>query len=99
MRAAIANKPNEAFPTANAPKKTLDVPISKPDDAEKPLEPKASDDADPDAPAGDGVTPKAVAPAAAPVSAPAKAVKKPMEPAKPAGDEHFGTANPPPDTN
>ncbi len=28
MRAAIANKPNEAFPTAGAPKKTLDVPMS-----------------------------------------------------------------------
>ncbi len=30
MRAAIAGKPNEAFPTAGAPKKVLDVPVSKP---------------------------------------------------------------------
>ncbi len=35
MRAAIANKPNEAFATAGAPKKKLDVPLS-PADVAKP---------------------------------------------------------------
>ncbi len=33
MRAAIANKPNEAFATAGAPQKKLDVPLSSPADA------------------------------------------------------------------
>ena len=88
MRAAIANKPNEAFATAGAPKKTLDVPVSKADDAAKPLQQKAPEDVDPDVPGGDGVTPAAAptAPVAAPAAAPASppsgagaAVARPVE--------------------
>ena len=54
MRAAIANKPNEAFVTAGAPQKKLDVPLSSPAERAKPLVPPAEkpDEADPDAPAG-----------------------------------------------
>jgi penicillin-binding protein 1A len=82
MRAAIANKPNEAFATAGAPKKTLEVPLSKAGDADTQSNGAApnAEDADPDAPAGDGVTPKAavavarsVVGAGAAVTAPAKA--------------------------
>jgi penicillin-binding protein 1A len=55
MRAAIANKPNEAFATAGAPKKTLDVPLSTAENGAKSLQqaPSKSVDADedPDAPA------------------------------------------------
>ena len=56
MRAAIANKPNEAFVTAGAPQKKLDVPLSSPADRVKPLVPPAEkpDEADPDAPEGGG---------------------------------------------
>jgi penicillin-binding protein 1A len=72
MRAAIANKPNEAFATAGAPKKTLDVPLSKLSDADRPkkLAPKPAEDADPDAPVGDSGAAKPVAPAGGPSAAP-----------------------------
>jgi penicillin-binding protein 1A len=75
MRAAIANKPNETFATGGAPKKTLDVPLSKPTDADRPkrLAPKPSEDADPDAPAGDGGAAKPAAPVASPGAAPSMA--------------------------
>jgi penicillin-binding protein 1A len=65
MRAAIANKPNEAFVTAGAPQKKLDVPLSSPADSVKPLGPPAEkpDEADPDAPEGVGGTPKNASPA------------------------------------
>jgi len=53
MRAAIAGKPNEAFPTAGAPKKQLDVTVTKQDavtDAPpKPL-PRDEDEDEPEAP-------------------------------------------------
>jgi len=57
MKAAIANKPNEAFAAAGAPKKILDVPMSKPvdgDESPKPETPKQTDDgtAMPEAKAG-----------------------------------------------
>jgi penicillin-binding protein 1A len=70
MRAAIANKPNEAFPTAGAPKKTLDVPVNGVADVAKPVRPLVAkpDEEDPDAPAGSA--PKAVAPVAAPAPSP-----------------------------
>src|ERR1700733_9448501 len=54
MKAAIANKPNEAFATADAPKKKLDVSLNKPEDTDKSLEdlvPRIPKDAAPDAPA------------------------------------------------
>jgi penicillin-binding protein 1A len=79
MRAAIANKPNEAFVTAGAPQKKLDVPLSGPVERAKTLAPPAEkpDEADPDAPEGSGGEPKnAVRPAVVPAnpsSAPAPA--------------------------
>lgn len=54
MRAAIANKPHEAFASAGAPKKVLDVPAA-PRDSEDVLpatrQPDVNDEIDPDAPA------------------------------------------------
>jgi penicillin-binding protein 1A len=79
MRAAIANKPNEAFATAGAPQKKLDVPLSNPADRSKPLVQPAEkpDEADPDAPEGGGDKPKEPAPSLAvppnPSNAPAPA--------------------------
>jgi penicillin-binding protein 1A len=76
MKAAIANKPNEAFATADAPKKKLDVSLSKPEGTDKSLQdlvPKIPADAAPDAPAaGRGATrptASAIAPAGAPPAA------------------------------
>jgi penicillin-binding protein 1A len=68
MRAVIADKPNEVFATANAPKKTLAMPLSKPSDVVKPEIPasKPLDDADPDDAGAIGVTPKPSSPAALP---------------------------------
>jgi penicillin-binding protein 1A len=65
MRAAIAKKPNEAFTTAGAPKKTLDLPLSKPSDTDKWAKPvtKRTDEVDPDAAAVMKPTPSPVAPA------------------------------------
>jgi penicillin-binding protein 1A len=54
MRAAIANKPNEAFPAGNAPKKELDVPLTPPTDSPVVKElPKPPAQEDPDAIAPD----------------------------------------------
>ena len=52
MRVAIANKPKEAFASAGAPQKKLDVPLSSPADLAKPRPQPAAkpDEADPDAP-------------------------------------------------
>jgi len=72
MRVAIANKPNEAFATAGAPQKKLDVPLS-PAGVAKPAEQSVAktDEADPDAPEGGGETPKQpAAPASASPVAP-----------------------------
>jgi penicillin-binding protein 1A len=81
MRAAIANKPNETFPTAGAPKKALAVPLSAP--AAKPVEPlvpKPGDD-DPDAPAPVQETPKPTAPIDVPApQPPAEKQKAPETP-------------------
>jgi penicillin-binding protein 1A len=66
MRAAIANKPNETFPTAGAPKKKLDVPLSGVADAAKPVQPLVPKQVeDPDASGGEG-SQRAVPAAAAP---------------------------------
>ena len=54
MRAAIAGKPNEAFPTGNAPKKELDVPLTPPDSPVVKKIPKAPAEVDPDAVEPDG---------------------------------------------
>jgi len=69
MRAAIANKPDEAFPEGNEPKKELDVPLTPPEGSPVVKEiPKAAEEPDPDAiePEGDSGT-KAAPSAPAPV--------------------------------
>jgi penicillin-binding protein 1A len=50
MRAAIANKPDEAFPEGDAPKKELDVPLTPPADSPTTKQiPKVPEEMDPDA--------------------------------------------------
>jgi len=68
MRAAIANKPNEAFPEGNAPKKQLDVPLTPADSPVVKQIPKAPEEADPDPvePEGDAGPPPAPQPPTAP---------------------------------
>jgi penicillin-binding protein 1A len=68
MRVAIANKPNEAFATAGAPQRKLDVPLSPAGVAKPAAKP---DEADPDVPEGGGETPKAAAPVSAAPASPA----------------------------
>jgi penicillin-binding protein 1A len=74
MRAAIANKPDEKFPTAGAPKKQLDVPVTKPGTNVEPKKPEPKDEDDDDSGASDSTpkqsVPKPVAPAAEPRPAP-----------------------------
>jgi len=48
MKAAIAGKPNEAFPTGNMPKRLLDVPLTPADSPVVKAIPKATEPADPD---------------------------------------------------
>jgi penicillin-binding protein 1A len=89
MRVVIAKKPNEAFATAGAPQKKLDVPLSGPGPVAKPA-PKPEEE-DPDAPAVKDVpkeaAPVGAAPSSAPLPAPAAApaTDKPVLPAVPAG--------------
>jgi penicillin-binding protein 1A len=92
MRAAIANKPNEAFATAGAPQKKLDVPLSSPADLAKPSpQPVAKpEEPDPDAPAGGEVkqpAPASAAPLSAPAASPAPASTN-DNPATPAAAPH-----------
>jgi penicillin-binding protein 1A len=61
MRAAIAKKPNEAFVTAGAPQKKLDVPLTSPVERVTPPVEKP-DESDPDAPQGSEGEPKNAAP-------------------------------------
>jgi penicillin-binding protein 1A len=94
MRVAIAKKPNEAFVTAGAPQKKLDVPLSGPGPAAKPT--AKPEEEDPDEPATGGGEPKQAAPAnpvpssvPAPVPAPVykstpPAASHTASPAKPA---------------
>jgi penicillin-binding protein 1A len=111
MRAAIATKPDEVFPTTGAPKKKLDVPtgvaaIAKP---VQPLVPKQEQS--PDAPSEERSKPAAPA-SAAPVPAEEKpkvpeasrpvpqVVAVPVTPtvmAAKSKDERSGVSNPPPD--
>ena len=94
MRVAIANKPKEAFATAGAPQKKLDVPLSSPAGLAKspPQSVAKPDEADPDAPDSSGIEVKQPAPASsAPSNAPAvtpapasaPSVAKPTVPAAP----------------
>jgi penicillin-binding protein 1A len=95
MRVAIADKPNENFAAEGAPKKVLDVPLTKAEDVKPPA--KIPDEEEPDAPAppADNVAvPKAGISNAAPADTAApvgkkngevvrpKAVAKPVIPAK-----------------
>ena len=114
MRVAIADKPNETFAAEGAPKKVLDVPLSKAEDVKPPA--KIPDEEEPDAPAPPGgsggaakvgVSDAAPADTASPAGAGArpKAVVKPVTPAKGDAvpvkpeDERNGVAKPPADTN
>ncbi len=74
MRAAIANKPNEAFASAGAPQKKLDVPLSGPKPAAQPA--GKPDETDPDTPAS---APKQVAPAGDVLSGAPTAVPVPAD--------------------
>lgn len=90
MRVAIANKPDEAFPTAGEPKKVLDVAVSKPgvtNTVPKEAAPKDSDSDD----EGDVAKPKAPA-AAKPEGGGATA------PTAPSGEQRQGVSVPPPET-
>jgi penicillin-binding protein 1A len=93
MRAAIANRPNESFATAGAPKRQLDIPVTN-DAAPAPSKAPASEpDDDPDAGiVGDttgqhGAPPPAKVPAAIPAL-----------PAPPGTQEQPGVSHPPPGT-
>jgi penicillin-binding protein 1A len=73
MRAAIANKPNEAFPEGNAPKKELDVPLTPPPGAPVVNSIPKPAESDQDAPEPDsdaGPKPGSDSPASAPVPQP-----------------------------
>ena len=74
MRAAIANKPNEQFPSGGEPEKQLDVPVNAPPGAPPPAaqpSTKPAQDTDPDAPEDSAPKPTPPpTPATGPVSAP-----------------------------
>lgn len=94
MKAAIANKPNEAFATAGAPKKVLDLPLSAPDHATPPQRKSSSESQGEDATdpaAHDRSTPKSDEPGAV--------AKPPSTPSKPVDDGLTGVSNPPAETN
>jgi len=84
MRAVIANKPDEQFPAAGAPKKQLDVPVSKQSVAvqTKPSEPKDSDEDEQEAPSD---APKQSPPATTPNGAAARGGSAAPAAAKSAG--------------
>jgi penicillin-binding protein 1A len=73
MRAAIANKPNEQFPSGGEPEKQLDVPVNAPPGAPPPAaqpSTKPAQDTDPDAPEDSAPKPTPPpTPATGPVSA------------------------------
>jgi penicillin-binding protein 1A len=80
MRAAIAGKANEAFPTGTMPKKELDVPLPPPPDSPVVKEiPKATEQVDPDATGPEGDAEPKVAPQVSPKTPPGD------EPSAPAG--------------
>ena len=100
MRAAIANKPNEAFATAGAPKKELDVPAApvvpvRPQAAPRPAPKAAPEPAPhdvPEAPAkpAGGVTAPAAAPPEKPSVAPPRFATLPRSTAAGSDGERFG---------
>ena len=87
MKAAIAGKPHEMFPTGNMPKKELEVPVTSPDDSSDVPEVKqlSKPKASAQNPEGDDDD--------APRQAPAPIVRRPPPPASPGippGDEPSG---------
>jgi penicillin-binding protein 1A len=91
MRVAIADKPNETFAAEGAPKKVLDVPLTKGEDVKPPG--KIPDEEEPDAPAPPaassaepkaGISNAAPADTAAPVGKKNGEVVRPKAVAKPA---------------
>jgi penicillin-binding protein 1A len=84
MRAAIANKPNETFPTGDAPKKVLDIPLTDPNvpTSMKPA-PKPFKEPDPDA--GEPTLPPA--PAAAVPLRNGPTALAPVQPVAPLADQ------------
>jgi penicillin-binding protein 1A len=77
MKAAIAGKDNEAFPTEGAPKKVLDVPVTAPDAGEKKPE-IVHEDTDPDEPADTKPAEPAPAAPVVPPSVPGVPVAPPV---------------------
>jgi penicillin-binding protein 1A len=84
MRAAIANKPNETFPTGDAPKKILDIPVTDPN-VPPPMKPapKPAEEPDPDA----GETTSPLAPAAAVPLRDGPTVLAPVQPVAPLANQ------------
>ncbi|HMF63300.1 MAG TPA: PBP1A family penicillin-binding protein [Edaphobacter sp.] len=76
MRAAIANKPDETFASAGAPKKTLDVPLNKLGEIDSPPKqsPRAPEDDEPDAQAPSAAARKPAVPNGAPANTAAPVV-------------------------
>jgi len=103
MRTAIANKPNETFPSAGAPKKVLDVAVSKPGVANtipKEISPRNSEDED-EQDSGAKAAPKVSAPAApnAPEGTkPSGGGNGVAAPATQSGEQRQGVSQPPADT-
>ncbi len=73
MRAAIANKPNESFSTAGAPRRSVDVPVT----------PAAADSAKPDDQDPDDSSADTPVPAPAPVTPPPATEATPNTPSSP----------------
>ncbi len=99
MRAAIANKPDETFASAGAPKKVLELPLTPPgqtNPSAQKVSPQLSEEEDADPSAADKSAPKLKQPQTAPVIAPSKPS---ATPSKPSDDGRSGVSNPPPDTN
>jgi penicillin-binding protein 1A len=93
MKAAIANKPNEAFAAAGEPKKVLDVPVAPPGGTLKKTEPP-KEDVDPDAPE----SPAAEAPKQGALQGGATAVPASAGGGGGASESRMGISTPPPDT-
>jgi penicillin-binding protein 1A len=93
MKAAIANKPNEAFAAAGEPKKVLDVPVVPPGGTLKKTEPP-KEDVDPDAPE----SPAAETPKQGALQGGATAVPTSAGGGGGASESRMGISTPPPDT-
>jgi penicillin-binding protein 1A len=99
MKAAIANKPNEAFATGGEPKKTINLPLPPPGELHAPetkASPEQKKETNGDSAAPESGTPQQSAPATTPPAAPPHPSSTPPTPAD---DSRTGVSNPPPDTN